>query len=157
MARLYVMIGLPGAGKTTLARQIAAQEPTLLLSPDLWMTRLGLDGYDPRARDCVKALQVDMADQALRVGASVVLDSGFLHRHERDEAQAMAQARGAAFRRVYLNPGMDVLWHRLQARNAALPEGTFPVTKEHLALCATWLEPPGPDEPLWDPGSLFRP
>lgn len=27
MARLYVMIGLPGAGKTTLARKIAAQEP----------------------------------------------------------------------------------------------------------------------------------
>ncbi|OYU37432.1 MAG: kinase [Pseudorhodobacter sp. PARRP1] len=123
------------------------------MSPDLLMTRLGLDGYDPQAREAVKALQFDMADQALRAGASVVLDSGFLHRHERDDAQAMAQAWGAEFRRVFLNPVTDVLWQRLQARNAALPSGTFPVTKEHLALCETWLEPPSPDEPLWRPGS----
>ena len=151
MARLYVMIGLPGAGKTTVGRQIATQESALLLSPDHWMTRLRLDGYDPVAREAVKALQFEVAAQALKAGTSVVLDSGFLHRHERDAAQLLADRHLVELRRVFLNPDIDVLWHRLQARNAALPPDTFPVTREHLVLSQGWLELPGPDEPLWTP------
>lgn len=39
MAKLILMCGLPGAGKTTLAKRIEIEEDALRLTPDEWMTR----------------------------------------------------------------------------------------------------------------------
>ncbi|MGE3273288.1 MAG: AAA family ATPase, partial [Chloroflexota bacterium] len=40
MAKLHLMVGLPGSGKTTLARQLEAQYSALRLTPDEWHIRL---------------------------------------------------------------------------------------------------------------------
>jgi predicted kinase len=37
---LYVMVGLPGAGKTTYARHLEAEKQVLRLTPDEWMIPL---------------------------------------------------------------------------------------------------------------------
>ena len=78
-----------------------------------------------------------------------MLEFGFFRRSDRDEARAHAQAAGAEAHLVFLDPPMEELVRRVEARNAALPPDTFPVSKEHVELCATWLERPGADEPLW--------
>jgi len=39
-ARLYLLVGLPGAGKTTKARQLAVEASALRLTPDEWMLLL---------------------------------------------------------------------------------------------------------------------
>src|SRR2546421_9264967 len=53
-AILYLLVGLPGAGKTTRARQLAVEAPALRLTPDEWMIPLfGRD--DPAARDVLYA------------------------------------------------------------------------------------------------------
>ena len=40
MATLLLMVGLPGAGKITRARELAAEHRALRLSPDAWMIPL---------------------------------------------------------------------------------------------------------------------
>ena len=40
---LIVICGLPGAGKTTLAKQIEHDLPALRLTPDDWMTALSIN------------------------------------------------------------------------------------------------------------------
>ena len=41
--RLIIICGLPGAGKTTLARQLEAQLGTVRYAPDEWLQVLTLD------------------------------------------------------------------------------------------------------------------
>lgn len=42
MPRLILVCGLPGAGKTTLARRLADEVPAVRLSGDEWMVALGI-------------------------------------------------------------------------------------------------------------------
>lgn len=149
-----MLMGLPGSGKTTVARRLETERPALLLSPDVWMAQIVKDGYDAERREAVKAIQLDLAERVLRLGRDVVLEFGFFHRVERDAARARAVAAGATAHLIFLDPPFSELLRRLEARNTALPPDTFPVSKEHLELCVTWLERPGPDEALWPVPSL---
>ena len=49
-ARLILVCGLPGSGKTTLAKELAPKVPAVRLSPDEWKHDLGIDYYDEQGR-----------------------------------------------------------------------------------------------------------
>ncbi|MCA3732737.1 MAG: ATP-binding protein [Phenylobacterium sp.] len=149
MTTLFMMMGLPGSGKTTLARRLERERPALVLSPDVWMSRIVGDGYDFKRREAVHEVQLEVAERVLRLGSDVVLDFGFFHRSDRDAARARARAAGAQAQLVFLDPPIQDLLRRVEARNAALPPDTFRVSREHVELCATWLERPQADELLW--------
>ena len=53
MATLFMMMGLPGSGKTTLARRLERERPALVLSLNVWMSRIVGDGYDFKRRETV--------------------------------------------------------------------------------------------------------
>ena len=128
MATLFMLMGLPGSGKTTLASRLEVERPALLLSPDAWMARIVRDGYDAERREAVKSVQMELAERVLQLGCDVILEFGF-GRVERDEARARAQAVGATACLVFLDPPFDDILQRVEARNAALPVDTFPVSK----------------------------
>ena len=46
MATLFLMCGLPGAGKTTMARQLERDRPALRLTPDEWIAAILKDPAD---------------------------------------------------------------------------------------------------------------
>lgn len=45
-ARLILICGLPGSGKTTLAKSLAGSRSALRLCPDEWQAALGFDRFD---------------------------------------------------------------------------------------------------------------
>src|SRR3982750_152144 len=99
MPTLHLMVGLPCAGKTTLAKRIERERPCLRLTPDEWIARLfgadvALDVLDA-ARDPMEALLWDVAAAVLKLGGDVILDFGFWSRAERDDYRARAAALGA--------------------------------------------------------------
>ncbi|MFD4273137.1 AAA family ATPase [Streptomyces cyaneofuscatus] len=51
MTTLFLMVGLPGAGKTTRARQLAEEHGALRLAPDEWMLPLFGEALSEHARD----------------------------------------------------------------------------------------------------------
>lgn len=78
------MVGLPGAGKTTRARDLARAHSVLCLTPDEWMLPLfGSLELPGRERD-------------------VVLDLGPWGREERSALRALAEAQGAGYEAVHL-------------------------------------------------------
>lgn len=147
---LFLMCGLPGSGKTTLAKQLERERRALRLTPDEWIVRLFGSSLTPPTldwcRDPVEAVQWSVAERALGLGVNVILDFGFWSRKEREDFRGRAAALGAASEVHFLDVPRTVLWGRLAARNAALPPYEFIVTEAQLNLWWSVFEPPTADE-----------
>lgn len=120
-ARLILTCGLPAAGKTTLARQLAVDRGAVRLTKDDWLWALGSTPWDERARDKVERELWRLAQEILRLGLSVVLDFGLWTRIERDEMRCVARGLGVGVELRYLDIPTDELWRRIEARNSESP------------------------------------
>jgi predicted kinase len=151
-ARLILICGLPGSGKTTLARQLAPARGAVRLSPDEWKHDLGIDYYDEVGRVRLEARLWRLAQELLELGQSVVLENGFWAREERDERREAARALGVAVELHGLDAPVDELWRRLELRNARGRPGTAPIGREDLERWAARFEAPDAAErALFDP------
>src|SRR2546421_12865392 len=74
--RLIIVCGLPGAGKTTLAKSLESQSRAVRLSPDEWMDALDINLWDERSRAKIEALQWTLAQQLLKLGLRVIIEWG---------------------------------------------------------------------------------
>jgi predicted kinase len=131
-ATLILVVGLPGAGKTTRARELAATLPALRLTPDHWMIPLFGDSMAGGKRLALEGRLIAVALQALRLGTSVVLDFGLWGRDERWALRWLAQPAGAACQVLYLPVARDVQLARVARRQATAPHQTFPMSEADL-------------------------
>ncbi len=74
MTRLFLIVGLPGAGGTVVAKQLAAEQRALRLTPDEWMLPLFGDSKAHGKRDVLEGRLIAPGFHALQLGTSVVLD-----------------------------------------------------------------------------------
>jgi predicted kinase len=123
------MVGLPAAGKTTRAEELAAAHKALRLTPDHWMIPLFGDPMAGGQRWVLEGRLISVALQALRVGTSVVLDYGLWGRDERSALRWLARSAGAACQMVYLPVDKDVQLARIAHRQETAPNQTFPMTE----------------------------
>ncbi len=138
---LALFCGLPGSGKTTLARERARETGAIRFSTDEWMADLGVDFFDPM-RDNVQHRLDKLWKELLEHRQSVVLEDGTWRREERDEIRRIAVVLGATTEIHCFDIPFDELWRRLELRNALAPYGTAPITREVLDECRRRLESP---------------
>ena len=131
-ARLILTCGLPGAGKTALARQLAADRSAVRLTKDEWLWALGSTPWDRATNEKVEAELRRLAQEILRLGLSVVLDFGLWARVERDEMRTVARRLGVGVELHYLDVPIDELWRRVEARNSQPPWNSYPISRAHL-------------------------
>jgi predicted kinase len=144
--------GLPGAGKTMLARQLAADRSALRLTKDEWLIALGSNPWDGPTRVKVEHELWHLTQEVLRLGLSVVVDFGLWARAERDEFRAAARRLGVGVELHYLEVPTDELWRRIDARNALPPWDSHPISRSHLDEWAAFFQAPDAAElALFDP------
>lgn len=154
---LYLTCGLPGSGKTTLAKRLEKELPALRLTADEWLHGLYPDLSTTEAehgpfRRRLEPLQWMTARRALELGCNVVLDRGLWAREERDFYRIGAREVGAGVALCLLDLPVDVLWDRLSRRNADRPFGAFDIPKSALLRWAESFQRPMADElVLFDP------
>lgn len=152
MAVLTMICGLPGAGKTTLAKKLEKERGSLRLCADEWIVALyGDDIARDRnklyaVRDVVEALQFDLTEKMLSRGLDVILENGFWSRKERLMLRDRMVRLGAKTELIFLDVPRDILWSRLESRNRNLPPATFPVAEHELEEWTGMFEPPSADE-----------
>jgi len=137
-ARLILTCGLPGAGKTTLAGQVAADRRAVRLTKDEWLWALGATPWDGPTQQKVEHELWQLAQEILRLGLSVVLDFGLWARSERDEMRSVARGLGVGVELHYLDVPVDELWRRIDARNSQPPWDGYPIRRADFD---GWLPP----------------
>jgi predicted kinase len=148
---LFLTVGLPGAGKTTLAMRLADERRALRLTPDEWMAPLFGHSDAAGRRDILEGRMVWTAYEVLRGGASVILDFGCWSGEERYAIRAIAESTGATFELRYVEIAEPERRARAARRWLEHPESTFPMTDDDhdqfLVLC----QPPTADELAYAP------
>src|SRR5580693_476492 len=119
---LYVMVGLPAAGKTTLARRLEIEHRALRFTPDEWMNPLFGESMADGKRNVLEGRFIATALSALRLGFNVVLDFGVWAKDERTALRWLASTAGADCTLVYLPISETEQHSRVDARLVATPE-----------------------------------
>ena len=145
-ARLILICGLPGSGKTTLAKNLAEEVPALRLCPDEWKHDLGIDYYDEQGRVRLEKRLWQLGQELLGLGQSVIMENGFWAREERDELRVAARALGVPVELHYLEAPVEELWKRLERRNEDAQPGEVPIELEDLQRWALQFEAPDAGE-----------
>lgn len=160
---MFVMVGLPAAGKTTRAKELAEERGAVRLTPDEWMIPLFGQVQPEGIRNVLEGRLLSVALAVLGAGVDVVLDFGVWARVERSALRAMAARVGATSELVHLDVDADEQWRRVEGRAVTDPSTTFRMTRADLEgwrrqfevpdateLAGTTIDPPPPGFASWE-------
>lgn len=145
----FLMHGYLGAGKTTLARQLEADEFAVRFTHDEWMQVL-YDDDPPEAlfAECVQRVFKVMEStwtRCLALNTNVVLDFGLWSRSERDRVRGLVTSLGCEARLYRLSCPDHLAWSRIEKRNERLEASLF-VAPNTFKVLRSRFEPLEPDE-----------
>lgn len=127
---LVAMCGIPFAGKSTVARELAGRCGFALVSVDAIVVELGIDlGVDAgNQRGWARAMAEGFARTRARLarGESVVFDNANHTRRNRDRCRRIAGQVGAVFQLVWMDVPVEVARGRLLANRACPARGNVP-------------------------------
>ncbi|QNE21979.1 ATP-binding protein [Kribbella qitaiheensis] len=161
-AIVYLIVGLPGAGKTTHAKELEISASALRLTPDEWQIALFGDQNPPDKRDLVEGKLIQLGMRAAELGTNVVFDFGFWGKDERSALRWIAATVGARSQVVYLPIDHDEQRKRVTNRLATTPDQTWHMSDLELEqwraqfqapddeeLLGSQIPPVPPDHPAW--------
>jgi predicted kinase len=151
VATLHFFCGKAGAGKSTRATALAQDGSAILLSEDIWLSRLYgdqikvFDDYirlSQRLNAVVTPLVVDL----LSAGVNVVMDYHANTRRRRSWFRSMFECANAEHVLHFLPTPDAWCLERIAKRNAEMPEGASRLTEADYWHVTTYFEPPEESE-----------
>ena len=147
VAVVHLLVGLNGAGKSTVARSIAARDGAVRLSLDASMRQLHPElahddpAYGPIAERC-RELLWRLAREHLDRGVDVVLDWNQWSRARRAHWRDAALSAGHVPVLHHVTTGVERSVERARDRAAHGDPESHPLDEAELRRFATILEPP---------------
>jgi len=143
---MTLFCGLPGSGKTTLAKRLEAVGRGIRLCTDDWQAELGVDHADEDFHNRLQPLLYRHALILLRHGVSVILEDGLWMADERTEKFRDARACGSRVEFHIFDVPYDALWNRLQNRNQEASLGSYPMREDEFRRAWDLFQRPSPEE-----------
>ena len=148
MPTLYILCGLPFAGKTTLAQAILKQRDLAYVSIDHIKADEGYFVNDDQVPDADWPGIYDVVHASillpLRLGRSVLYDAANLTRKERDDFRDLASQRGFATKVIYVAVPEATARQRWQANKTS--EQRFDIPEAVFDEAVATMEEPSKDE-----------
>ncbi len=152
---VYIVGGLPGAGKTTYSKKLAKEKDAIVFSTDVWMTDLFWMDQTPgedatwaleRTARCEKRM-VKTCLQLSEIGVPSILDIGFVNLKWRQKTYAALDSAKVPFEVHFLDVDRPTRWERVQKRNNEKGDSySFEVTEEMLDFMDKVYDPIESDE-----------
>lgn len=145
MASLIIICGLPGVGKTTVAKKLAAKTKAILLRTDVIRKESKKVDYSEKVMRGVYEKMFFQAKNLLKEGKDVILDATFYARKRRGVAKKIAKEVGAGFKIVEVICPKNLVKKRMKKRKRDESEAEFkhyliftklfePVKEKHLII-----------------------
>lgn len=153
---LFLVTGLPGAGKSTVARMLEEMTGATILNSDALRRELFPQSraYSPAETQVVIRHQKQRAKAQIESGTSVILDALFTKERPRAYYRKLAQELGADFKLVLVTADEEKIKERIAKR---LGEGADPSEADfdyYLSRKKVFEPPPDPDLVIDTSGTL---
>ena len=140
MAKVHVIEGPVGAGKSTFAALLAARIEGVHLALDEWFVRLfspdrPVGDFVPwyvERKDRLLELIWDHSRRILRSGRDVILELGLIQRHQRSEFCRRVRTEGFDVVLYILDEPRDVRRERVRRRNTEMGSTFSMVVPDHV-------------------------
>jgi predicted kinase len=143
---VYLMLGLPGSGKTTLSKKLHQKLNIPRLSLDEEYSKLGGDLASPKWNKEIEAKANEIIKSRMKEvvgrGESVILDFCPWRKEERERYREYIKSIGAVDYVYYLNVPIKELKQRLEVRNSNPSNDTHVVTPDMLDAFTARFDPP---------------
>lgn len=120
---LYVLTGLPGSGKSTHARDLAAATGAVHVAMDDEVAARGLSLVDYEERFALQPEVEARIPRLLAAGESVIAEFGSWAREERDRLRLLAAESGARTELHFVDAPLELCRERILARGGLGAEG----------------------------------
>jgi predicted kinase len=145
---LILFAGMPGSGKTTLARLAARRLGIPILSKDRMQRVLRDHNLAEASSGDGYFFILDMADEQLSLGQSAILDATFPLDHFRLVASDIASHHNAKFCAIYCYCSDDAIWQERMARRVQYVPNWEPVGWDVVLRMRNYYQP-------WKDNALF--
>lgn len=141
--KVILICGLPGSGKTTLAKKLEAEREAIRFCPDEWMIQMGVSLWSSDVREVIEQRFWHLAQRLASLGVTSILENGFWTREERDSYLSVAREKGFQIELIPLFVSKEETLIRLGSRGM---EGDDTIVKEKLDEYFDAFEMPADEE-----------
>ncbi len=148
---LYIVCGLPGTGKTTLAKMIADETKSFVLNTDIIRRKIIDDPkYTEREKELIYNLLFEIAEKFLMTGKNVVLDGTFYREELRKKDKKMAERAKSKYKIIEVTCSEEIIRKGMEKRKKKGSESDAdfeiykkikkqfePVREKHIVLDTT--------------------
>jgi len=144
---LFLLLGYPGSGKSTVSRQLAAARGMVRINSDElrdYMYGHSAEVHDPKYNPPVFGALDYVTDRLLAAGQSVLYDANNNRRRERIKHEKLAAQHSARMVVLWVNTSLDVAKQREAGR--ALDPNHLAIPPEIYERSARAFQEPTPEE-----------